>query len=53
MQTIKREFTVGHLASKRSAALPIAGAIGGMAMPVLLYLLVAWQDFNNPLPFKV
>jgi hypothetical protein len=37
---IKREFTVGHLASWRSAALPIAGAIGGMAAPALLYLLV-------------
>ena len=32
---IKREFTVGHLASRRSAALPIAGAIGGMAVPAL------------------
>lgn len=37
---IKREFTVGHLASRRSAALPIAAAIGGMAMPALVYLLV-------------
>ena len=37
---IKREFTVGHLASWRSAALPIAAAIGGMAVPALLYLLV-------------
>jgi Na+:H+ antiporter, NhaA family len=37
---IKREFTVGHLASKRSAALPIAGAIGGMTVPALVYLLV-------------
>jgi NhaA family Na+:H+ antiporter len=37
---IKREFTVGHLASRRSAALPIAAAIGGMAAPVALYLLV-------------
>ena len=37
---IKREFTVGHLASKRSAALPIAGALGGMAVPALLYLLL-------------
>jgi NhaA family Na+:H+ antiporter len=35
---IKREFTVGHLASRRSAALPIAGAIGGMAAPALIYL---------------
>jgi NhaA family Na+:H+ antiporter len=37
---IKREFTVGHLASRRSAALPVAGAIGGMVAPALLYLLV-------------
>jgi Na+:H+ antiporter, NhaA family len=37
---IKREFTVGHLASWRSAALPIAAAIGGMVAPAALYLLV-------------
>ena len=37
---IKREFTVGHLASRRSAALPIAAALGGMAAPALLYWLV-------------
>jgi len=37
---IKREFTVGHLASRRSAALPIAAAIGGMVVPVLSYVLV-------------
>ena len=35
---IKREFTVGHLASRRSAALPIAAAIGGMVVPAALYL---------------
>ena len=34
---IKREFTVGHLASRRSAALPIAAAIGGMLAPALIY----------------
>lgn len=34
---IKREFTVGHLASRRSAAFPIAAAIGGMVGPALLY----------------
>jgi NhaA family Na+:H+ antiporter len=34
---IKREFTVGRLASLRSAALPVAGAIGGMAVPAALY----------------
>lgn len=37
---IKREFTVGHLASRRSAALPVAAAIGGMAIPALLYTLL-------------
>ena len=36
---IKREFTVGHLASRRSAALPIAAAAGGMVVPALLYAL--------------
>ncbi len=36
---IKREFTVGHLATRRSAALPIAAAVGGMVVPALLY---AW-----------
>jgi len=37
---IKREFTVGHLADWRSAALPVAGALGGMVAPALLYLIV-------------
>jgi NhaA family Na+:H+ antiporter len=37
---IKREFTVGRLASPRSAMLPIAGAIGGMAVPAALYGLI-------------
>jgi NhaA family Na+:H+ antiporter len=37
---IKREFTVGHLASRQAAALPIAGAVGGMAVPALLYALL-------------
>jgi NhaA family Na+:H+ antiporter len=37
---IKREFTVGHLASRRAAALPVAAAIGGMVAPTLIYMLV-------------
>lgn len=44
---IKREFTVGHLASRRLAALPVAGAIGGMVVPALLFLALTpagpWQ----------
>ncbi len=37
---IKREFTVGHLSGWRAAALPVAGAIGGMVAPAVLYLLI-------------
>lgn len=37
---IKREFTVGHLSNRKAAALPVAAAIGGMAAPALLYVLV-------------
>ncbi len=36
---IKREFTVGRLANRRSAAFPIAAALGGMAVPAGLYAL--------------
>jgi Na+:H+ antiporter, NhaA family len=36
---IKREFTIGSLAGRRSAAFPIAAAVGGMAVPALLYVL--------------
>lgn len=38
---IKRELTTGHLASKRKAVMPFLGAIGGMAIPALTYLLIA------------
>jgi Na+:H+ antiporter, NhaA family len=34
---IKREMLVGELASWRHAALPIAGAIGGMLIPAAIY----------------
>lgn len=37
---IKRGFTVGHLSGWRSAALPVAGALGGMVAPAALYLLI-------------
>lgn len=38
---IKREVLVGELASFRQAFLPIMGAVGGMAMPVLIYFLLS------------
>jgi NhaA family Na+:H+ antiporter len=34
---IKREMLIGELASFRRASLPIAGAIGGMMVPALIY----------------
>jgi NhaA family Na+:H+ antiporter len=34
---IKREMLVGELASVRHAALPIAGAVGGMLIPATIY----------------
>ncbi len=37
---IKREFTVGRLSGWRSAAMPVAGSLGGMIAPALLYLAV-------------
>lgn len=45
---IKREVLVGELSSFRNALLPILGAIGGMAMPVLIYWFMArGTDFIN------
>ncbi len=36
---LKREILVGELASLRNAALPVAGAIGGMLVPAIIYYL--------------
>ena len=37
---LKREFVAGDLRDPRRAALPIAAAFGGMAVPALVYLVV-------------
>jgi NhaA family Na+:H+ antiporter len=37
---IKRELLAGELSSPRQAALPLAGAIGGMVLPAVIYLTV-------------
>ncbi|QRM55849.1 Na+/H+ antiporter NhaA [Sinorhizobium sp. BG8] len=37
---IKREMTVGRLATTATAVLPIAAAIGGMILPALMYWLL-------------
>jgi Na+:H+ antiporter, NhaA family len=36
---LKREFVAGDLRDPRRAALPVAAAVGGMAVPALLYAL--------------
>src|SRR6185436_17750194 len=36
---VKRETLAGELSSPRQAALPIAAAVGGMAVPMIVYLL--------------
>lgn len=38
---IKREFTVGRLSTLRSGALPVIAAFGGIALPIVIYLLIA------------
>ena len=38
---IKREFTVGHLSSFRSGALPVVASLGGIVLPALIYAFIA------------
>ncbi len=38
---IKRELTIGELQDRRAAALPALAALGGMLVPVLLFLAIA------------
>jgi len=37
---IKREFLIGELRDRRAAAAPVVASIGGMVLPVLIYLAV-------------
>jgi len=41
---IKREFLQGELSNPKQALLPIIGAIGGMAVPALFYIIVNYSD---------
>ena len=41
---IKREMTTGHLATFRNAIMPFLGALGGMAFPAAIYLLIAGES---------
>jgi NhaA family Na+:H+ antiporter len=44
---IKREFTVGHLASVRSGALPVVAALGGIILPALIYAAIAPEGMRH------
>ncbi len=41
---IKRELSTGHLSQLRRAAAPFFAALGGMAIPALIYLAIAGRD---------
>jgi len=41
---IKREVLVGELSEPSRLVLPIAAAIGGMAMPAIIYAWINWGD---------
>ncbi|PLS30468.1 sodium:proton antiporter [Bifidobacterium margollesii] len=49
---LKQELTTGSLANPKAAAVPMACAVGGMAVPPLLFLLVTWlfSAFGPPAP---
>ena len=38
---MKREITIGELSNPRVVAAPIAGAMGGMALPLVIFLFIA------------
>ena len=41
---IKREFIQGELSNPKQAMLPIIGAVGGMAIPALFYIVINYSD---------
>ncbi|WP_406695119.1 Na+/H+ antiporter NhaA [Singulisphaera sp. Ch08] len=44
---IKREFTVGHLATFRSGALPVIAALGGIVLPAAIYASIAPPELKH------
>lgn len=42
---IERELYIGEISTRKLAMLPVMGAIGGMAVPALIYFLL---NFNSP-----
>jgi len=46
---VKREFLDGELAEPARVALPVIAAVGGMAIPALIY---AWINWGDPVTIK-
>ena len=44
---IKREFIQGELSNIKQAMLPIIGAVGGMLVPALIYVVINFNDPNT------
>lgn len=41
---VRREFSIGELTHPRRAAIPVVAALGGLAVPALIYLAIAPGD---------
>ncbi len=44
---VKREVLEGHLSSMRQAILPIIAAVGGMAIPALVFVIFNYHDASS------
>lgn len=44
---IKREFTIGHLSTFRSGALPVIAALGGIILPAIIYASIAPPELRH------
>ena len=44
---IKREFVHGELSKPKQASLPIIAAIGGMAVPAVIYIIINFETNNT------
>ena len=44
---IKREFILGELSNPKQALLPIIGAIGGMVVPAIIYVIINLETGNT------
>ena len=44
---IKREFIQGELSRPKQALLPIIGAVGGMAIPAIIYVIINFETSNT------